>query len=330
MTPQEFIRKWTANTRTERAASQTHFNDLCTLLGVPTPLEVDPSGDEFTFEKGATTLTGGDGFADVWKKHCFAWEYKGKHSDLDKAYAQLKRYADALDNPPLLIVSDMRTIIVHTAFTNAVKKTYTFTLGDLEDASTPHRLRAIFTDPEQFRPGLTRYAIATKAAERFSRLAHELHTRGFEAQRVAHFLNRLIFCMFAEDVGLLPHSVFSKLVKASVLHPRTFVANAKSLFAAMANGGVAAFEPIEHFNGGFFDNDDVLPLEVDELRLLSETTELDWSNIEPSIFGTLFERGLDPDKRSQQGAHYTDPGATRLRGFSTVRSISLSPRPGRR
>jgi hypothetical protein len=306
MTPQEFVKKWGANTRTERAASQSHFNDLCELLGQPKPLDVDPTGDEFTFEKGATKLTGGEGFADVWKKHCFAWEYKGKHRDLDNAYAQLKRYADALDNPPLLIVSDMRTIIVHTAFTNAVKQTHTFTLNDLEDPTKRNSLRCAFTQPDHFRPGLTRDVVTAQAAGKFSELAHVLHARGFEPREVAHFLNRLIFCMFAEDVGILPNQIFSKMVNASTAHPTTFKANAASLFKAMADGGVAGFEQIDHFNGGLFDNDSVLPLEAEELRVLGEATKLDWSNIEPSIFGTLFERGLDPDKRSQQGAHYTD------------------------
>ena len=40
--------------------------------------------------------------------------------------------------------------------------------------------------------------------------------------------------------------------------------------------------------------------------LVLKAARLDWSEIDPSIFGTLFERGLDPDKRSQLGAHYTD------------------------
>lgn len=280
MNPQEFIRKWTANTRTERAASQSHFNDFCDLLGVPKPLDADPHGDWFTFDKGATKLTGGHGFADVWKKHCFAWEYKGKHSDLTAAYAQLKRYADALDNPPLLIVSDMRTVMVHTAFTNAVKTVHVFTLTDLEDAAKRNQLRYAFTEPERFRPGLTRHAVTNQAAEKFSALAHVLHAkRGFEPHQVAHFLNRLIFCMFAEDVGMLPNRIFSKMVKASVCHPATFQTNAISLFAAMAHGGVAGFEKIDHFNGGLFEDSAVLPLELEELKLLDETTDLDWSNI---------------------------------------------------
>src|SRR5947207_8252084 len=96
ITPPEFVQKWTASTRTERAASQEHFIDLCRLLGYPTPNEADPTGDNYAFEKGAEKTEGGDGFADVWKKGFFAWEYKGKRKDLKAAYSQLLEYREAL------------------------------------------------------------------------------------------------------------------------------------------------------------------------------------------------------------------------------------------
>ena len=74
---------------------------------------------------------GGEGWADVWKRSCFASEYKGKHANLDRAFGQLLLYGGALANPPLLIVSDMATIRIHTHVTNTVKVIYTLTLGDL-------------------------------------------------------------------------------------------------------------------------------------------------------------------------------------------------------
>ena len=92
LTPQEFIAKWRASTLKERSASQEHFIDLCRLLGEPTPAEADPSGEAYCFERGARKDTGGDGWADVWKRHHFAWEYKGKRADLDAAYGQLRLY----------------------------------------------------------------------------------------------------------------------------------------------------------------------------------------------------------------------------------------------
>src|ERR1039458_4698263 len=307
MNPEQFIKKWRAANLSERSAAQQHFLDLCLLLGEPTPAEADPTGETFTFEKGGTTATGGHGWADVWKKGVFAWEYKGPGKDLKAAYLQLKNYADMLENPPLLITSDTKRIEIHTNFTSTVKTVVVLELVDLSDPAKREILRAAFTNPEKLRPGVTRQQVTKEAAERFSQLAHHLQAKGYNPQRVAHFLNRIIFCMFAEDVGLLPNRIFTKLATAAVAHPETFEANARQLFAGMAKGGSVAFEVIDWFDGGLFDDDSTLPLDKTELQLVLKSAELDWSNIEPSIFGTLFERGLDPDKRSQQGAHYTDP-----------------------
>jgi len=107
-------------------------------------------------------------------------------------------------------------------------------------------------------------------------------------------------------VGLLPNQVFTKLATASVAHPETFEANARQLFGGMAKGGAVAFEVIDCFNGGLFDDDATLPLDEAELKIVLKCAALDWSNIEPSIFGTLFERAPGPRQAFQQGAHYTD------------------------
>jgi hypothetical protein len=120
MTPEQFIDKWRGTTRTERSAAQEHFLNLCALLGVGGPGDVDRHGTEYTFEKSTQKIGDTAGFADVWKRHRFAWEYKGNRKNLVQAYAQLKQYADALENPPLLIVSDMQEIRVHTNFTNTI------------------------------------------------------------------------------------------------------------------------------------------------------------------------------------------------------------------
>ena len=86
MTPAAFIAKWRASELKERSGSQEHFIDLCRLIGEPTPAEADPSGERYCFEHGARKDTGARGWADVWKRHCFAWEYKGKHAALDATY----------------------------------------------------------------------------------------------------------------------------------------------------------------------------------------------------------------------------------------------------
>ncbi len=116
LTPVEFVAKWSPVELSERAASQEHFIDLCRMLGQPTPAERDATGAEYTFEKGVAVSgaasagsQGEYGFADVWWRGKFAWEYKrrGKYRDLAEAYRQLCQYREALENPPLLIVSDI-------------------------------------------------------------------------------------------------------------------------------------------------------------------------------------------------------------------------------
>lgn len=306
MEPEAFIAKWKANQRAERAASQEHFIDLCALLGEPTP-NTDATGTTYAFEKGATKATGGEGWADVWRRGCFGWEYKGKHRDLEAAHRQLLLYAGALENPPLLIVSDIERIIVRTNWTNAVSARHEFHLDDLRDPVTRGLLKAAFSEPERFRPSKTRQALTEEAAADFAELAGRLRKRGHDPQVVAHFINRLVFCLFADDVGLLPPSLFERMLSAAQTMPARFVDFAARLFRAMKDpGGEIDFTPVQWFNGGLFDDDTALPLDADDLKLLSRVASLDWAEVDPSILGTLFERGLDPDKRSQLGAHYTD------------------------
>lgn len=97
MNVQAFIWKWSKVALTERSASQQHFLDLCEVVGHGKPAELDPEGDSFTFEKGAAKYGGGRGWADVWKRGFFAWEYKGHYSDLAAAYDQLLRYREDIE-----------------------------------------------------------------------------------------------------------------------------------------------------------------------------------------------------------------------------------------
>ena len=306
MTPGEFITKWRASELKESSAAHEHFIDLCRLLGEPTPAEDDPSGTRYCFERGARKDTGGRGWADVWKRHCFAWEYKGKHKDLDAAFNQLRQYALALENPPLLIVSDMARFRIYTNWTNSVSVRHEFALEDLADAAVRDKLKWAMSDPERLRPGESRQALTERAATAFAALAQALRARGHDPQQVAHFVNRLVFCMFAEDVGLLPNDMFTRMLDHSRRRPQDFAAMARELFGAMSAGGRVGFETVAWFNGGLFDSDDALALTREEIETTLEAAALDWSEIDPSILGTLFERGLDPAKRSQLGAHYTD------------------------
>ena len=320
LTADEFVEKWSKARLSERSASQEHFIDLCHLLNQPTP-GTDSTGEDYCFEKyvkvvGAASKgsKGDGGFVDVWKRGCFAWEYKGKgkHKSLDEAYRQLYQYRDDLNNPPLSIVCDIRTTEIRAHFPGYPTEK---TVVQLEEI--PGRLevlRRVFTNPLSFKPQKTREDITTDLAKEFGDLADKILSRSAGVAQtlwqghgdpVAHFLMKVMFCLFAEDVGLLPKNLFSNLVERCLFEPEEFRPSCEELFEKMRKGGRFGNDKIEYFNGGLFDDAPPLALTAAEMNILHRAAARPWQAVEPSIFGTLFERILDPKKRAQIGAHYT-------------------------
>ena len=305
MNAHEFVAKWRPAELRERQACHEHFLDLCELVGHPKPAADDPLGERFCFERGAKKLGGEDGWADVWKKGYFGWEYKGKHKDLAAAYKQLNGYREDLGNPPLLVVCDMERIEVHTNFTNTAVQVHTVTFDDLDSPEGMRIVRAVFFDPEALRPTRQRIEITQEVASKIGELAQALRSRGIEPHAAARFLDRLVFCMFAEDVGLLRKGLFSEVLSRARQEPKRLQPMLADLFGKMASGGFFGADEIKRFNGNLFADAAVLDLLPNEIGLLEAASRPDWSDVEPAVFGSLFERGLDPDKRSQIGAHFT-------------------------
>ena len=339
MTPAEFKAKWARFSGKESSAYQEHFNDLCRMLRLPSPVAADPTGSEtfcfqkrvvkdvelFNFDDGGHVADSADnqrGFADVWKKDCFGWEYKGPGEDLEKAYKQLLRYRESLLNPPLLVVCDFRRFIVRTNFNGTVQEVYEFTNAQVDDPTNLRVLGAVLSEPDFLKPQRTTAEVTEKLARQIAEVAKSLQRRESReladaktraemnvAQRknlrIARFLNRVVFCFFAEDTGLLPKNLFSDIAKVGLNDPKHFAQTLEKLFAVMANGGTFGKDKIRHFNGHLFEESTVFELTEDELRALSEAGEADWQFIQPSIMGTLFERALEPEQRAQLGAHYT-------------------------
>ncbi|MDO9195235.1 DNA methyltransferase [Rhodoferax sp.] len=323
MTPQQFIAKWgpggPAFDLNERQGAQPHFMDLCQLLGVPTP----GSDGGYIFEQDTVVLGEARGYADVFKRNHFAWENKAPGRNLDMALKQLLTYSLALSNPPLLVVCDRLTTRIHTQFNGHPSEVHTVLLHEMAQPEKQALLRRLWTDPESFRPKKTSRDITEAAAKSFSTLADGLRSRGpakaadpqswqAHADDVAHFLTQCLFCFFAEDVSLLPGRMFEGLVNNKNLTSDKLTAGLTNLFTVMRKGGLYGNDDIPWFNGGLFKKVKVPALTIMEVTELRNAAALNWSAIDVSIFGTLFERGLDPSKRSQLGAHYTDP-ATILR-----------------
>lgn len=320
MTVDDFVAKWRSVSAGETQAAQSHFNDLCAVLGVENPIEADPEGVAYAFEKGVKRPDGSMGQADVRKQGCFGWEYKGKNKDLTAAYEQLLGYREGLGNPPLLVVCDMNRFEVHTNFTNTEPRVISFTLKDMGDNPTYYvnLLRDVFLNPEALHPNRDPRYITETAAEKFGEVAQALRDLDHDPNIVARFLNRLIFCFFAESIKLFrsgdrtSHEPVTLTLTFLRSDPSRSRKQLSAVFEAMSRQDIPDFGPYPTpwFNGGLFDDSaakETFALTADLVNILLETAELDWSRIEPAIFGTLFERGLDPNRRSQLGAHYTDP-----------------------
>ena len=293
MNVHQFISKWSRAALTERSASQQHFLDLCELVGHGKPAELDPEGDWFTFEKGAAKYGGGRGWADVWKRGFFGWEYKGHLKDLAAAYDQLLRYREALENPPLLVVCDMDRIVVHTNFTGRPTVVHDITLRELEKPEKLEILRAVFHDVEKLKPGTTREAITQEAASRFAEIAQTMRDRGLDPHAVARFLDRIVFVLFAQSVDLLQDRIVSRLLGNSRFDPEGFTRVISGLFREMAAGGFFGADKIRRFNGNLFTDDSVLTPTQDELEKIYKAGRLDWSAIDPSVLGMTDEQILE-------------------------------------
>ena len=267
-----------------------------------------PIGDHFTFEKGVPKTGGGDGFADVWKKGFFAWEYKKKKRDLDKALEQLTRYAAALENPPLHVACDTHLFRIETRWTNEVPATYEFELDDLADPKNLDLLRAVFHDPDKLRSGRTRAKLTKEAADKFQTISDSLQHRNPDREAVAHFVNQLVFCFFADSVKLLPNGLWKKLLADRRAQAREGQGiSRRACSTTWRRAAISISRTFSNSTAACSTAAPPLALEHGEIGLLFAAASLDWSLIDPTIFGTLFERFLDPDKRAQIGAHYTDP-----------------------
>ncbi len=304
MTPEAFIAKWQDNPLSEQSGAQTYFIDLCEMLGVDKP--GDP--ENYCFERGATRTGAGRGWADVWKRNCFAWENKGPEGNLSLALKQLMTYALNLDNPPLLVVCNRALIEIHTHFTGTASEVHLIPLNEIGRQENLQKLRWVFNSPDKFKPSRTVFDVTNEAAGRFADIAQSMQARGHAPEKIAHFLIQCLFSMFAEDAGLLPAKLFQRIVDRSTGNQEKLTQRLSDLFTSMQEGGDFLLEEIAWFNGGLFRVIDPIPLEANEVKALLAASNMDWSHIEPAIFGTLFERGLDPAMRSQLGANYTDPG----------------------
>ena len=304
------------------------------------PAGPDTAANAYVFERRVVFHHGdgstSNGFIDCYKRGSFIGEAKKIRAGAEtrqfddallRARGQAENYARHLPadegRPPFLVVLDVGNVIELYAEFTCTGGSYTpfpdprshrIRLDDLAKPEIRARLQAVWQDPHSLDPA-RRTARATRdIAQKLARVAQSLEGPDggkYQPERVAAFLSRCLFSMFAEDVGLLPkvdnEGAFTGLLKTLKNAPEQFVPLVAELWKAMDEGqfSVAIRAQLPRFNGKLFKQPEVLPLDRDQIDLLLEASRADWAEVEPAIFGTLLESALNPLERHDLGAHYT-------------------------
>lgn len=333
-----FLARWRQAGGSERANYQLFIADLCELLAVekPQPAGEDTRDNAYVFERRVVFHHGdgstSNGFIDCYKRGSFIGEAKKIRAGSEtrqfddamlRARGQAENYARHLTadegRPPFLVILDVGNVIELYAEFTCTGGSYTpfpdprshrIRLDDLARDNIRARLKAVWEAPLSLDPARRTARATREIAVRLARVAQSLEGR-YAPERVATFLSRCLFSMFAEDVGLLPKTdgdgAFTSLLRTLHKAPEQFVPLVAELWKAMDEGqfSVAIRAQLPRFNGKLFKQPEVLPLDRDQIDLLLEAAKADWAEVEPAIFGTLLESALDPIDRHDLGAHYT-------------------------
>ena len=234
---QSFIARWQGVSASELATAQSFVLDFCDALGVAKP-HPTPAQD-YMFER-PVTFVHGDGATSAGRIDCYRRGHfvreakklqagahtKGFDDGLLRARSQGEAYARALPvaegRPPFVLVVDVGTVIeVYAEFSRSGgtyipfpdPRSHRIALADLVRPDITQRLRQIWTDPDSLNPARISAQVTREVSERLALLARSLEQGGHAPQQVAAYLTRCLFCMFAEDVALLPQGSFLGLLQ---------------------------------------------------------------------------------------------------------------------
>ena len=158
-----------------------------------------------------------------------------------------------------------------------------------------------------------------KAAEKLAKLHDEIRAYNeYNSDDDLHdlniFISRLLFCFFAEDTGIFEENLFTNFIRrftkddgsdlSEMLEQAFCVMN-----VPMNERSADITKEINDFpyvNGGLFAHDIPIPkMGYKARKIIIESGELNWKDINPDIFGSMIQAVVNPDVRAKEGMHYT-------------------------
>lgn len=303
----KFGRDW-ADASDERAEAQTFWNELFEVFG-------RSRRHVAAYENPVKNIKGKYSFIDLFWPGTMIAEHKSRGRSLDKAESQAFDYVRSLINdgrseqvPRYIIVSDFENIVINDTEED---RAVAFPVADLHKHIREFAFIAgykqVVTDPED--------PVNIQAAERLAKLKDALEDGGYPAHDLERFMVRILFCLFAEDTGLLGEPDSFRLYIENTTKP-----DGSDLGVHIAKWFEVLNLPsdkrskhldeqlagLRYVNGELFA--DRLPFanfNRDMRDRLLACCNFDWSQISPAVFGSLFQAIMTPKERRQIGAHYT-------------------------
>ena len=297
-----FSNKWEGESR-ERAEKDSFWNDFFEVFGKSRKRLA-------VFEKQIQNLKGNTGFIDLFWKGTLLIEHKSRGKDLDAALEQALDYCHGLseeDLPKYILVSDFEIFKLWDIETNT---THEFRLNEF------HKNINLFG----FIAGYKRKEfkeedpVNIKAAELMGKLHDQLEEIGYAGHRLEVFLVRLLFCLFADDTGIFDRDSFKDLIeKKSKEDGSDLGALLAQFFQVLDTSPNYRLKTLDedlssfpYVNGKLFEESLSISAFNSKMRsILLECCYLDWGQISPAIFGSMFQSVMDPSERRNLGAHYT-------------------------
>lgn len=287
----------------ERAESQSFWNEFFNVFGIS-------SRRVATFEKSVKKAGDKQGFIDLFWKGTLLIEQKSKGRDLNKAFTQAKDYFTGLKEnelPKYILVSDFEKFKLYDLDEN---KEYYFELKDL------YKNVELFGFIAGYQKRIYRESdpVNIEAAELMGKLHDKLKEIGYEGHELEVYLVRLLFCLFADDTTIFDKDIFREYLEDKTNEDGSDLGSHLShLFQILNTPDEKRLKNLDehlkrfpYVNGNLFsENLSIASFDSEMRKILIESCYLDWGQISPAIFGSLFQSVMKPDERRNLGAHYT-------------------------
>lgn len=300
-----FVKNWSGYSGSEKGEAQTFLNELFAAYGT----DRRQVGAEFEFFAPEA------GFMDLhWPEVCLI-EMKAPSVAVRSAHDQVRRYWTASSDMASgqraarwVVICNFAEIEIWQPGDFPREPVVSFPLAELPDR---YDALAFLTGPNVEPSFVEHHRELTKdAAGVVAEVFHALVDRGAASPREIHrFVLQSIWCMFAEDLGMLADYPFDTTLRAVRDEPERSLPELTMLFSMLnkrrSPNRTGRLAGTTYVNGDLFAQPAEVALQREEIDLLVRAGEFDWRQVDPTIFGSLLEGVLGHDQRWRRGAHYT-------------------------